>query len=197
MEKEKFKLIYIGYYDKENYKFMLNSTSKISFEELYNGPNQKFIDTKNNELINEQNIPEIKYLYNNPHKIHFIFPDDKTYEIYIANMRQLLHNNHENNKENKYQAIISDDGINYYRNYELIKIYASKYIKYIISAINEEEYNYSLSYIENNGPLCLKDLSLNYDYYLEYTHLIKDNKNFFVNTEQRKEFFEFLDNKLL
>ena len=84
--------IYIGYYDDKNHKFMLNSTSKVSFEDFYKikNSNQVKIDKNNNELINEKDNLNIKYLFNNPHNIKFSFPDGETNEIYISNMRQLL-----------------------------------------------------------------------------------------------------------
>ena len=191
--------IYIGYYDDKNHKFMLNSTSKVSFEDFYKikNSNQVKIDKNNNELINEKDNLNIKYLFNNPHNIKFSFPDGETNEIYISNMRQLLFINDKIIKKKKYNIIISDNGIEYYMTNDLKKIYASKYIKYIISLINLEDYKKSSSYINESESLGLKDLSLNYEYYLDNTQFVNNDKIFFSITEQRKEFFEFLNNKLL
>lgn len=197
MENEDIEVIYEGYYDEKNYKFMLSPTSKISFEDLYNNSKEKTIDNKHNELINEKNIPHIKYLYKNPHKINFTFPDGQTHEIYIANMMQFLFINVKINTDKKYKAVISDDGINYYLKYDNNKIYASKYIKYTISSINYEDYKNSRSYIDDEKALSLKNLSINCEYYLEYTNFINNSQNFFLNTDERKEFFSFLDDKLL
>ena len=185
--------IYIGYYDDKNHKFMLNSTSKVSFEDFYKikNSNQVKIDKNNNELINEIDNPNIKYLFNNPHNIKFSFPDGETNEIYISNMRQLLFINDKIIKKKKYNIIISDNGIEYYKTNDLKKIYASKYIKYTISLINSEDYKKSSSYTDESESLGLKDLSLNYEYYLDNTQFVNNDKNFFSITEQRKEFFEF------
>ena len=197
MENEDIEVIYEGYYDEKNYKFMLSPTSKISFEDLYNNSKEKTIDNKHNELINEKNIPHIKYLYKNPHKINFTFPDGQTHEIYIANMMQFLFINVKINTDKKYKAVISDDGIKYYLKCDNNKIYASKYIKYTISSINYEDYKNSRSYIDDKKALSLKNLSINCEYYLEYTNFINNSQNFFLNTDERKEFFSFLDDKLL
>ena len=85
MEDENFEVIYLGYYDDKNHKFMLNSTSKVSFEDLYKikNPNQAKIDKNKNELINEKDNLNIKYLFNNPHNIKFSFPGGEKKEIYI------------------------------------------------------------------------------------------------------------------
>ena len=194
---EEMQVIYVGFYDKKLHKFMLNSTSKISFEDLYQQSNEKVKDEKNNELINEKNIKNIKYLYNNPHKIQFIFPDGETQEIYIANIRQFLHIDKEITNEKDLKIQISKDGIKYDNGDDINKIYSSEYIKYTISSIDENDYRIASSYIKTNDPLSLNDLSLNYDYFLDNTNFVVDKKNFFINTEQRKEFFQFLDNKLL
>ena len=198
MEDENYEVIYLGYYDDKNHKFMLNSTSKVSFEDLYKikYSNQVKIDKNKNELINEKDNLNIKYLFNNPHKIKFSFPDDEKKEIYISNMRQLLFINDKINEKNNYEITISDDGIEYYITNDFNKIYASKFIKYTISLINFEDYKKSCSYIGDNKSLGLKDLSLNYEYYLANTQFVNNDKNFFSMTEQRKEFFEFLNNQL-
>ena len=197
MENKNFKIVYTGYYDKKNHTFMLNSTSKLSFENLYKGPNQKTTDEKNNEFINEIGIQDIKYVYNNPHKITFTTLDNESHEIYVANTRQFLLVNEEVAGGKELDVLRSDDGIKYYQSDDISLNYASKFIKYKISSINEEEYNNSLSYANINGPLSLKDLSLNYNYYLENTNFVNNTQNFFSTSEQRKEFFAFLDSKLL
>ena len=45
--------IYLGYFDQKNYKFMLDSNSSLSFEDLYNKAAKRIKDDKNNELIEE------------------------------------------------------------------------------------------------------------------------------------------------
>ena len=196
MENKKPQVECEGYYDKKNHIFMLNQTSKVSFEDLYNNSNVKSLDKKLNELIYEKNNSNIKYLYKNPHKIHFTFPDGKTYEIYIANMKQFSFINEEINIDKKYKIVISNDGKVYYENYNKDEIYASKYIKYVIASINIKDFNNSSFYIEDESALSLKNLSLNYDYYLENTYFVNNSNNFFINTDQRKEFFKFLDKQL-
>ena len=196
MENNNFKIVYTGYYDKENHKFMLSSTSKLSFEDLYNGKNEKSKDEKNHEFINETEVKNIKYFYDNPHKITFSFPGDESHEIYIANTRQFLLIIKEITKGKELDIIKSDDGKNFYQSDDISLNYASKYIKYKISSINEEEYNNSISYVNDNGPLSLKDLSLYYDYYLENTKYVDNAQNFYSISEERKEFFKFLDREL-
>ena len=191
MENNNFKIVYTGYYDKENHKFMLSSTSKLSFEDLYNGKNEKSKDEKNHEFINETDIKDIKYFYDNPHNITFSFPNNESHEIYIANTRQFLLIIKEITKGKELDIIKSDDGKNFYQSDDISLNYASKYIKYKISSINEEEYNNSNSYVNVKGPLSLKDLSLYYDYYVDNAN------NFYSISKEREEFFEFLDSKLL
>ena len=197
MENNNFKIVYTGYYDKENHKFMLSSTSKLSFEDLYNGKNEKSKDEKNHEFINETDIKDIKYFYDNPHNITFSFPNNESHEIYIANTRQFLLIIKEITKGKELDIIKSDDGKNFYQSDDISLNYASKYIKYKISSINEEEYNNSNSYVNVKGPLSLKDLSLYYDYYLENTKYVDNANNFYSISKEREEFFEFLDSKLL
>ena len=194
---ENIQVIYVGFYDKNQHKFMLNSKSILSFEDLYQNSKEIFKDEKNNELLNEENIKDIQYLYNNPHKIQFSFLDGKVQEIFIANIWQFLHINKEISNGKDLKVLISNDGINYTKSDSINKIYSCKYIKYINSIIDEDDYKISSSYVKSNDPLSLNDLSLNYDYYLENTNFVDNKKNFFLNTKERKEFFKFLDNKLL
>ena len=193
---DKSRVIYVGYYDKEKYKFMLNEMSDISFEHLYKNSKKKIKDKKNNELISKENIPEIKYIYNNPHEINFTLLDGTKKDIFISNMRQFLHLNREIANGKELRLLISNDGINYIKSFDINQSYSSKFVKYTISSINEEDYLSSIFYIDVNDSLSLKDLSLNYDYYLENTDLVENKNDFFSNTEKRKKFFEFLDNKL-
>ena len=197
MENQKPQVECEGYYDKKNHIFMLNQASNVSFEDLYNKSTVKSLDKKLNELIYEENNSNIKYLYKNPHKIHFTFPDGKTYDIYIANMKQFSFINEDINIDKKYKIVISNDGKEYYENYNKDEIYASKYIKYVIASINIKDFNNSSFYIEDESALSLNNLSLNYDYYLENTYFVNNSNNFFINTDQRKEFFKFLDKQLL
>ena len=190
------RVIYVGYYDKEKYKFMLKEKSTVSFEDLYKNSEKKIKDKKNNELISEENIPDIKYIYNNPHEINFTFLDDTKKNIFISNMRQFLHINREIANGKELRLFISNDGINYNKSVDMNQSYSSKYVKYTISSINEADYLSSTSYVDVNAQLSLKALSLNYGYYLENTDLVENKNDFFSNTEQRKNFFEFLDNKL-
>ena len=190
---DKSKIVYVGHYDKKNFKFMLNSESQVSFEDLYNNTPEKNKDTNNNELITEN---KIVYVYNTPHTKHFTFPDGTKKEIFIANMRQFIHINKDIMQGTEYKIIISDNGKNYTKSDDINKSYASKFIKYDISSINKEDFSFATSYRKSNDPLSLKDLSLSYDYYLENTNLVNDKNNFFFNTDKRKEFFYFLNTKL-
>ena len=179
---------------------MLNSSSKTSFEDLYNNctSEQKIKGVQDNELINEKGITNIKYIYNKPHKIKFIYQNGKIKkEIYIANMKQFLYINSRICEGKDLNTFISDDGKNYIQNNIMKNKYASKYIKYCYFSISAEDYEISTQYKFENDMLSLNDLSLNYDYYLENTNFVDDENNYFLSTDKRKEFFNFLNNKLL
>ena len=192
-------IICYGFYDKDNKKFLLNSNSKKSFEELYKKcePTQKIQETNGNILINEKGIKNIKYFYNNPHKIKFIYQNGKVEkEIFISNMYQFLQINTEISEGKDLKTFISDDGINYIQNDSFEEMFASNFIKYCIFSIDDKDYKILFQYKKENAPLSLSNLSLNYNYYLENTTFVEDKNNFFLNTDKRKKFFEFLNNKL-
>ena len=191
-------IICYGFYDKDNKKFLLNSNSKKSFEELYKKcePTQKIQETNGNILINEKGIKNIKYFYNNPHKIKFIYQNGKVEkEIFISNMYQFLQINTEISEGKDLKTFISDDGINYIQNDSFEEMFASNFIKYCIFSIDDKDYKILFQYKKENAPLSLSNLSLNYNYYLENTKFVEDKNNFFLNTDKRKKFFEFLNKK--
>ena len=190
---EKRKIIKVGFYDEKKKKFFIDSSLKVSFQELYKNPSGKIMkDEVNNELITKN---KLIYIFNKPHIITFTFPEGEKKEIFLANMSQLLFINKKVGRE--YREEISDDGINYSKSDDNFKSYESKYIKYVISDINEEDYEKSIAYISSNENLGLKYLSLNYKYYLENSNLVNNPKEFFLNTDERKDFFKFLNDKIV
>ena len=192
------KIIRDGFYNEDTKKFMLYSNSIYSFEDLYKGckPAQKTKEENGDELINEKGITNIKYFYNNPHKINFIYKNGKIKEeIYISNMNQFLKINSKICEGKDLKKFISEDNQTFSESNNLEKMFASNYIRYD-TPINEKDYEISSQFKKVNSPLSLNNLSLNYDYYLENTKFVDDKNNFFVNTEKRKKLFEFLNNKL-
>ena len=187
------KIIDDGNYDEEKHIFFIGAKPNISFEELYkDSKNKKEKDESNNIFIS---IGNYIYLFKDPHTINFTFPKGEKCEIFLANVTQLLKINEIIGID--YKITISNDGIKYFYCDDIYKSYASKYIKYVISDIDEEDYKYSKKYIKVNGALTLKDLSLNYKEYLENANLIDNEKEYFLNTDKRKILFEFINKKLL
>ena len=184
-------IVYIGNFDKSKYIF--NTYSNITFEELYKNPDvSKERNTENNnEIITQGNY---LYLFNNPHTINFIFPDGKIQDIFLANIRQFLFIN--GDIEGEYAIEVSNDGKNYKRSNDLSESFTFKYIRYVNSLIDQEEFTISNRYKTYDDELSLQDLSINYESYLEESNFVKNKENFFLKTNERKDFFTFISEHL-
>ena len=182
------RIIRKGNFDQENYIF--KTISNIPLEELYIKSNQKIEKNKDNqdELIEEGGYI---YLFNKPHRINFILPDGKNKEIFLANISQLMSINEKFGKDNVRE--ISNDGITYARSSDISESFSNKYIRYVNSAKDKKDYNITRRYKTDVEKINLEDLSVNYEIYLENSNLVSHQGNFFVKTDERKEFFNFLD----
>lgn len=182
------------FYDEKKYCFYIKEEGK-SFEDLYalaklekkNDSNNK----NNNNIISFEYENKI-YLFNNPHKIDFEFPDNNKKSIFISNYNQFIYLLRNYKDYNIYYYIDS--------NISFKNIFPQKdlpYIKIIIKDKVPEKQEYELANkkvdISNIYP---KDLSLNFDEYFENHEYIEDNKPYFKFSEQRRQFFEFLKNEL-
>ena len=171
-------------------KFIFKTFSNIPFEELYYKKKQDIEKDQlnNNELIDTDGY---KYLFNNPHKIKFTFHDGKKQDIFLANISQFIWLNEQFGKENTRE--ISKDGIKYYPSIDVSESFSSNYIRYINSTIDENEYNKARNFKKYTEELSLDDLSLNYGFYLENSENINQKENYFVKTDERSNFFQFLE----
>ena len=183
-------LVKVGAFNKEDLSF--KTYSGISFEEFYNkSKNIIKNEINNNELIEEG---DYIYLYNNPHKINFTFLDGTQKELYIANICQFFKINQTIDEEFKIEIL--DENNNYVKSMDGTQSFSSNNIKYVNAILNEEDYNFTRINKKLGENLSLKDLSLNYECYLENSFIEYDKTNFFVYTKERKDFFKFLNEHL-
>ena len=188
------KLEKIGIFNKKDYTFLTHSGTL--FENLYNNNKDKIIrDENNNELINENNCI---YYFKNPHKIKISFLDGTQKDIFFANINQLymINIDIQNNIKENFRIEIKDKNNKYVKSMNISQCYESNDIKYVNDIIDEDDFDLATKYKKINEGLTLQDLSLNYQYYLEDSNFIDNKINYFSNTEERKNFFEFLNKEL-
>lgn len=180
----------IGIFNQEDYTF--KTYSGILFENFYEKNKDKIIKGINNiELIDEGNY---RYYFKNPHKIKITFLDGTKKEIYFANINQF----YSINKliKEQFRIEIKDKNNIYVRSMDIPQCFESDDIKYVNALIDKEDFIMAKEFKQIDDELTLQDLSLDYKYYLEDSFLIDNKTNYFLNTKERKEFFEFLNEKL-
>ena len=183
---------YYGMLDKNNFTF-LTKDGKITLENLYENAknNNSLIQISNNSYIEKG---EYVYFYSNPKRMIFFFPENERKEIFICNSYQII--KLKRLFANDYNIEGSNDNISYLKINKIDDTLSFKYIKFINPNIIEDEFNYSRRFKSLTDNLSLKDLSLNYKYYLENSNFCENKEIFFIKSEERKIFFQLIDNYL-
>ena len=175
---------------KENLqKKQTKKNQRITFEELYKSKNNKIIKSGVEYIL----YKNYYYPFINPYNIKFIFPDGEEKEIFIPRNKCIFDiiDSYQN-----YKYLVKLKGKNEFEEKEITINDKYSEIKFLSFLINSNDYKkiYTIIDLESNQE-SLSSLSPVFDLYFD-NKIISNSEPTFKYTNERVEFFKFLEKKL-